>query len=116
MENTFNKVRDYILENGNSNFRKIDKSFSTKFKLETLNTMLLLEEKNDISKITMSFFYSFEISENDCFAFRIEKEQNGYKLIGGTFDEDNNDIEIEIIEKENVLKIFENEIENLILQ
>lgn len=56
MENTFNKVRDYILENGNSNFRKIDKSFSTKFKLETLNTMLLLEEKNDISKITMSFF------------------------------------------------------------
>ena len=113
MEYVYNKVRNCILEYGNSNFDKINKSFITNLTLETSNTILLLEENEDISKITMSFF---ELFENEFFSFRIEKKQDTYILIGDTFHQDDNEIEVEIIEIESVLKVFENEIDNLIVE
>lgn len=102
MENTFNKVRSLILENGNSSFLDSDQVFSTKVALETANTMLLLEENDENVKITMSFF---ELFDNTYCAFRIDKNQNTYKLIGETFENEN----FEITDKKRVLKVFKNE-------
>lgn len=102
MENTFNKVRSLILENGNSSFLDPDQVFSTKVALETANTMLLLEENDENVKITMSFF---ELFDNTYCAFRIDKNQSSYQLVGETLENDN----FEIIDQKRVLEVFENE-------
>ena len=108
MENTFDELRSTILKRGNSNFPKVDNSFSNKMKLETVNTMLLLEENNKISQITMSFFEGYV---SNYYAFRIENKNQIFKLIGKTFE---TDIVISDAEhKQEIIKIFEKEIENL---
>ena len=110
MENTFEKLKNTILKLGNSNFPKVDNSFSTKMKLETVNTMLLLEENNKISKITMSFFPHYD---SNYLAFRIEKENQNFKLIGETTK---TDVIIPDMEhKQGIMEIFEKEIENIII-
>lgn len=108
MENTFEKLRNTILKLGNSNFPKVDKSFSTKVKLETVNTMFLLEENSKISKITMSFFPDYD---SNYLAFRIEKENLNFKIIGETTQTD--DFIVDMEHKQGIIEIFEKEIENL---
>ncbi len=107
MENTFHELRTVIMKKGNSTFPKVDNLFSNKMKLETVNTMLLLEENDKLSQITMSFFEDYV---SDYYAFRIENKNQIFKLIGRTF---NTDIVISDLEhRQEIIKIFEREIEN----
>lgn len=106
MEKTFNKLKEVILLNGNSDFRKVDKSKLIKMKLETKNSMLLIEEDKNSTIITMSLF---EMYEGKFFAFRFEKINNDYVIYGESENSEN-----EIIESKKAIDIFEYEVGNLV--
>ena len=108
MENTFERIKTTIIKLGNSNFPKVDITFSTKIKLETVNTILILEENNNISRITMSFFPPHP---SDYFAFHIEKDNQNFKLFAVTYETEISIYNFE--KKQKIIKAFEKEIENL---
>ena len=63
--------------------------------------MLLLEQNDKISKITMSFFSPYQ---DNYFAFRIENENQNFKLFG---ESSRTDISIsDIAQKDEMIKIL----------